>query len=131
VKLLEITFKTAPRIPGVRQSDLSQIRLTQPPEQLKGWRVSIRGATVFFISPPNWKAPGRPEVGKSTIHEVPRMNCFFWWEGDASDLVDVHKGYDSQPFGPEFVPAADADENGAKTSKKTGGLLDQVPGIVP
>lgn len=133
MKLLEITFKTAPRIPGVRQADLSQVKLLSPPESLKGWRVSIRGAMVYFISPSGWKAPGRPETShRMTIHEVPRINCFLWWEGDASDISDVQKGYDSRPFGPEPEPVVvSAEDSDLPAPKKTGGLLDGVPGIVP
>lgn len=143
MKLLEITFKTAPRIPGVRQADLSQVRLKDPGSQLLGWKVLIRGASLFFVSPADWKAPGRENKGLSTIHEVPRLNCFLYWEGDVDDIANVTK-YDSPPFGPEPVVKSSPE---TKPPKKTedvraplsdekvkaavGGLLAQVPGILP
>lgn len=147
MKLVVITFKTAPNIPGVRAADLATIRLNNPGSQLLGWKVLLRGPSLFFVSPPGWKAPGRHTEGTDlqTIHEVPRINTFLYWEGTTDEIASVTK-YDSPPFGPETEPVV-APVIEAKPSKKTpvtvspedsalpapktpGGLLAQVPGIL-
>lgn len=149
MKLVVITFKTAPNIPGVRAADLATIRLNNPGSQLLGWKVLLRGPSLFFVSPPGWKAPGRHTEGTDlqTIHEVPRINTFLYWEGTADEIANVTK-YDSPPFGPEPEPVVApvvAPVVEAKPSKKMpgldtgtaldapktpGGLLAQVPGIL-
>lgn len=117
MKLVSITFAQAPRLPGVSTSAFSTIMCDKPNEGIRGWRVSIRGASVFFISPPGWK-PGinvsqRDPAGPPTIIEVPRSNCYFTWHAEPqkdektgkmldttmATLDAVSKGrFDSPPF---------------------------------
>ncbi len=108
MKLVSITFESAPRIPGIRPGDMSTIKCAQPEGAMRGWRVAIRGASVFFISPAGW------EQGKTfmqwdpkkapTIHEVPRASCFFQWDGFPDEIDALMKSgkHDSEPFGAAF-----------------------------
>ncbi len=120
MKLNSITFMQTPRIPGLRPGELNEMTLENPPEALRGWRLEIRGASVFLISPPGWtrntpcKASDMADYdaryGKSTapstIHEVPRMNCFLHWAGNAGEVEKIGKTFLTQPLGvPEFAPA--------------------------
>lgn len=106
MKLLTITFKATPRMPGVRASELSTIKLREPGDALKGWRLSIRGQQVFFISPPGWvrdqNNKRRDAGGPVTVFEVPRAEVYLEWEGSAEDLEALFKGgkWESPPFGP-------------------------------
>ena len=125
MKLIEITFVSTPRIPSLRASDMQVISCYNPNQALLGWRVSIRGATVYLISPPGWRngqhrADERDTNGPCIMHEIPRMNCFFQWSGSPKELVDVAKQFDSPAFGPELVEEMVASEPEAK------GLLSQV-----
>lgn len=106
MRLLSITFKATPRMPGVRASELSTIKTDAPGDALKGWRVSIRGQQVFFISPPGWtrdqNAKARDHSGAVTVFEVPRPEVYFEWQGASDEIEGVLKGgkFDSEPFGP-------------------------------
>lgn len=122
MKLIEIMFQNAPRLPGVPARDLTAIKIANPPGAMVGWRVALRGASVFFISPPGWKpSSGMPDTKECTIHEVPRLNCFLHWSGVPEDITNVAK-YDAT-LGPE-------PETKLTTKEAAGGLLAQVPGIL-
>lgn len=108
--LKTITFKTAPRIPGVRAGDLIEINCENPPESMRDWHAVVRGGVVLLVSPPGWlmgkysrEATG---VGARRIHEIPRNNCFLFFEGDSEDIkavLDLSKTFTSAVFG---VPQA-------------------------
>lgn len=102
--LVTITFTEAPRLPGVRAGDMTSIECDKPHESLKHWRIAVRGASVFFISPPGWKQGKKSHEwdanGRSTIHEVPRTLCVFQWHGSPDAIETLIKGkYDSPMFG--------------------------------
>ncbi len=115
MKLVSITFANSPRLPGIRPGDMATITCDRPDGAMRGWRVAIRGASVFFVSPPGW------ESGKSSltwdkakppiVHEVPRANCYFQWSGPSTsaDFDSLVKGkYDSEPFGQPFEAPEEA-----------------------
>lgn len=110
MKLLSITFKATPRMPGVRASDLSTIDTEKPGDALRGWRVSVRGQQVFFISPPGWvrdqNVKKRDPNGAVTVFEIPRAEVCFEWQGAADELEAFFKGgkWESPPFGPAPRP---------------------------
>lgn len=122
MKLLSISFKAVPRMPGVRASELATIKPDKPGDALHGWRVSLRGQQVFFISPPGWlrdqNIRQRDLNGPVTVFEVSRADVYFEWEGSAAELETLFKGgkWESPPFGPP-PPAIDP----------TRPLLEQVP----
>lgn len=105
MRLASITFKAIPRMPGVRPGDLCTIDVDKPGDALKGWRISIRGQQVFFISPSGWvrdrNDKRKNEKGPTIVIEVPRAEVVFYWEGAADELEAILKGgkYDSDPFG--------------------------------
>ena len=104
MKLVSICFAQAPRIPGLRPSAFSSIECDNPHEQLKHWRVSLRGPAVFLISPPGWMTGRRSHEwdpkGARVIHEIPRANCYLQWSGDEGAVDMIVKGkYESEPFG--------------------------------
>lgn len=106
LKLTSVTFENAPRIPGVRPGDMTTITCENPSTPLVGWRAILRGAALFLVSPKGWKT-GKPASewdpeGPSMIHEIPRIHCFFHWEGEQADIdAAITKGkFESPPFGP-------------------------------
>lgn len=104
--LRSITFKSAPRIPGIRPGDVSELVCDNPTEAMKGWHAIVRGSVVLLVSPPGWR-PGSytresQGVGPRRIHEIPRNNCFLYFEGDLDDtkfVMDISKTFTSTPFG--------------------------------
>jgi hypothetical protein len=113
MKLVSITFETAPRIPGIRPGDMVTIKCDQPEGAMRGWSVSIRGASVFFISPPGWKqgeTHSQWDKRKNPVmHEVPRSGCYFQWDGVRDEIDAFMKSgkYDSAPFGTPFDQPAE------------------------
>ncbi len=106
-KLLSITFKATPRMPGVRASELSTIKTDAPGDSLRGWKVAIRGQQVFFISQPGWHRDQndrtkRDPNGPVTVFETPRAEVYFEWQGSAEEIETMMKGgkWESPPFGP-------------------------------
>lgn len=109
--LVTVTFTEAPRLPGVRAGDMSSIDCEKPHESLKHWRLAIRGASVFLISPPGWKQGKKWHEwdvnGRSVVHEFPRALCVFQWSGMPEIVETIVKGkYDSPMFGGP-VPVVD------------------------
>ena len=117
MKLISLAFNAVPRMPGFRPGDIMAIDTAQPRAFL-GWRVSIRGQQVFFISPPGWDRDANKKTTSKavTIFETSRAEVTFQWSGSVDEVETILKGgkYDSEPFGPP--PEA------AKAR-----LLDQVP----
>jgi hypothetical protein len=106
MKLVSISFNSIPRMPGIRPGELCTIDCAKPKEGLTGWRVSIRGQQVFFISPAGWTSDNsnrkRDPNGPATIFEIPRTEVLFNWQADdAADVEAVLKSgkYESPPFG--------------------------------
>ncbi len=117
LKLKSVTFSVAPRIPGVRPGALSTIDCDNPHSQLIDWQISVRGQSIFFISPPGWVTNDRLErdpKGPVQIHEVPRADATLSWTGDIADIENALKSvkFDTGPMrtpAPEAtVPAAQA-----------------------
>lgn len=111
MKLASISFKVTPRLPGLRPGDLVTIDLDKPGDALVGWKLSIRGQQVFFISPPGWvrdRAAKRDAKGPVTVFEVPRAEITFCWTGSPDEVETILKGgkYDSELFGWQPTPVA-------------------------
>lgn len=115
-KLLSITFKATPRMPGVRASDLATIDVAKPGDALKGWKVAIRGQQVFFMSPAGWtrdqNEKKRDPHGPATVFEIPRAEVYFEWQGSAEEFEALYKGgkWESPPFGPPPRPPEERPE---------------------
>lgn len=124
MKLKEITFREAPRIPGIRPGALSSLDCANPNTALLNWRALIRGPVVYFVSPPGFRpginASDFDKSGPCLIFEVPRTQCYLQWAGTPEEIAGVQK-FDTPPFGPE--PEANLEE---ASEPKTGGLLAQV-----
>lgn len=110
MKLVAITFEGVSRIPGMRVGAMSEFKLDEPHEMSKHWTVSIRGASVLFISPPGW-VKGRPwhewdPNGARVVHEVPRTQCMLHWSGvpDVEAFAKSAAKYDSEPLGGPVPP---------------------------
>lgn len=105
MKLATISFMAIPRMPGVRPGDLCTIDTDKPGDALRGWRLSIRGQQVFFISPPGWLRDQSVKIrdvkGPVTIFEVPRAEVTFQWTGTADEVEAILKSgrYDTEAFG--------------------------------
>lgn len=112
MKLISITWSSAPRLPGLRPSDTGRIECDKPSEALKGWRVSVRGTHLFIISPRGWNRDQsirtRNESGPSTVFgPIPVSDVYLEWlaESDA-DVQTLLKGkleFESPVFG--WMPA--------------------------
>ncbi len=123
MKLINITFGSVPRLPGLRPSDLGKIDCDKPGESLRGWRLILRGQQAFFVSPPGWvqdqSDKRRDDKGPVTIYEMSRTEVLLHWKGMTDELeATVFKSgkYESPPFGWTPAPVA-----GDKP------ILDQVP----
>lgn len=109
MKLVSISFKAIPRMPGVRPGDLVNLVCDKPTDGLRDWRVAIRGQQIFFISPQGWhtdrslRRPPSSDGGPITVFEISRAEVFFQWEGAADELEALFKGgkFESPPFGYE------------------------------
>lgn len=68
------------------------------PQQLDGWGVEIRGATMFLVSPPGWKQ-GTPATtwkknGERTIFgPISLVNVTLIWQGASIDACDKVQRY--------------------------------------
>jgi len=117
MKLNKITFARIPALPGIRAGDLSSLDLDNPAAPLRGWRLALRGPSVFLISPPGWTTAtqttpqNRNPNGPVVVHQIPAAEVFFHWEGPAADIDALLKGglskFESQPFGPPTPVASD------------------------
>lgn len=105
MKLISITFGSTPKLPGLRPTDLGTIMLDKPGEALRGWRLFLRGAQAFFVSPPGWVADQsekrRDAKGPVVIHEVARDELRMQWSAapDEVDAVCKNNKWESPPFG--------------------------------
>ena len=118
MKLKTITFETSPRLPGLRAGEMITLKTDEPGDTLAGWRAIIRGPSVFFVSPPGY-VTGRTRrewdpAGPCIMHEVPRAQCYFQWEGSPDEIATIIKAsYETPPFGPAPKPVADVVSAGA------------------
>lgn len=99
LKLCNMTFVHAPpRMPGIRAGDLTFIDCENVSGALMGWTLSIRGQTLYMISPPGWThatandPPRRDPNGPRFVQQIPLNNVFFGWQGDADGLDTLMKG---------------------------------------
>lgn len=57
-------------------------------DSFKGWTLSVRGPSVFFVSPAGWR-PGAASSGpERAVFEIPRSHCHLQWEFEAEDGFD-------------------------------------------
>lgn len=124
MKLKSITFKSVPRIPGLRAGDLSTLDIDNPGQALFGWRVSLRGPSVALISPRGWTTANatqpkmRDQNGACVVHIMPPNEAYLQWEAQPDELEAILKGglkYECE-LGPK-LPAIDP----------TKALLEQIP----
>jgi hypothetical protein len=110
MKLVNITFGTTPKVPGIRAADLGTVELDKPSEALRGWRLILRGQQAFFVSPPGWlrdlSEKRRDAKGPVTIFEMPRTELTLHWQATEGELENVLKGgkWESPPFGWQPAP---------------------------
>lgn len=113
VKLVGLTFGSAPRIAGIRSGDLIAIDIDNPPAAMKDWRIAITGQAVLFISPPGWEPrnattpSARNQKGPRVVHEAARSDVFLQWESDDGDATALSKAiakYESGPLGWKPAP---------------------------
>jgi hypothetical protein len=111
MKLRKIVFNRAPaRIPSVRAGDLTELDLDNPPQALYGWRISVRGQSIFLISPPGWdwsnstSPTARDPKGPSLVVEVPRAETFLFW-GEVDDVEAMFKNtrFDGAPLAGKVI----------------------------
>lgn len=112
MKLVSVSFKVIPRLPGMRPGDLINIQCDKPGEALRDWKISIRGQQVFFISPRGWirdQNMKRDPQGPVAVFEMPRGEMYFQWEANADELEMLYKGgkFETPPLGwmPEPIVA--------------------------
>lgn len=87
-RLIGIYPLTAISFPGVRAMQLASIEVGKG--SLSDWRVSVRGPSVFFESPPGW-TPNGPAAGtKRRVYEVSRADMRLAWELDDGEAVPVN-----------------------------------------
>ncbi len=110
MKLISITWGTTPRMPGLRPSDTGRIECDKPGTALDGWRVSIRGTQIFFISPAGWNrdqsVKTRDASGPRVVFgPVPTSDVYLEWHTESDAEVTalttskVKMEFDSPPFG--------------------------------
>lgn len=126
MKLVSIAWSSTPRIPGLRPSEAGRIECDKPGTALEGWRVTVRGAQIFFVSPAGWSRDQnirtRDPLGPRTVFgPIPVAEIYLEWlaESDA-DVATLTKGklvdFESPPFGWRPAPIV--------TDRP---ILDQVP----
>lgn len=89
MKLLSISpFQSLP-MPGLRHRGGA---IVPGVDAYRDWIASVRGPSVFLISPPGW-VPGSASTGTARqVFEIPRSHCHLQWEFEAGDkLEDVVK----------------------------------------
>lgn len=115
MKLRKIVFNRAPsRIPSLRAGDLTELDLDNPPQALHGWRISVRGQSVFLISPNGWdwsnstNVANRDPKGPAVVIEVPRAETFMFW-GEVDDIEAMFKNtrYDGPVLAQKVVITGD------------------------
>lgn len=80
-----------------------------PPANIEGWSVAIRGAAVFFVSPPGWQQGRsiRELTGRgplTVIGPIPLQHVTLVWEGDPQG-VDKLQRVDVPPLARVVVPS--------------------------
>lgn len=102
---------------------LGNVVCDKPPNQVRGWRVLIRGPAVYLVSPHGWSA-GKPfahfvEAEPRQVFEVARADCKFQFAMSGDDLAEIDKlqRYDSDPMG-VVAPEIDLDELERQTAPK-------------
>ncbi len=110
LKLTKVTFDRTPRIPGLRAGDFSELDCDNPAAKLKDWRIVIKGASLFLISPPGWSNSEtriKDPAGPVTVHEVPRANASLHWSGSLKDIEEMVKSnakWETPPLGWKPAP---------------------------
>lgn len=77
------------------------------PGVLHGWRLLLRGPTVYLVSPPGFTSGGKPHEfdakGPRMVQSIPRSEVLLTWslegEGDPVAVIDKLVNWDSEPFG--------------------------------
>lgn len=108
MKLISITWSSTPRLPGLRPSDTGRIECDRPEGPLKDWRVAIRGAQLYFISPNGWNRDQSvksraPDAPRTVFGPIPANEVYLEWltesEADVAALLKGKLEFDSPPFG--------------------------------
>ena len=74
------------------------VRVDDPPGNLAGWGVEVRGSTMFLISPPGWKtglapAQWRKDGDRTFFGPISLVNVTLIWQGASADAVDKAQRY--------------------------------------
>lgn len=115
MKLISIVVRdTLPHL-----GTLGHIACDRPPGNLRGWRVCVRGPSVFLVSPPGWthgdSLATRKTDGPCRAFEVPRTSCTLIWEGEGLEVTK----YDSPPMMTPEERAAEVELARAAAGKKS------------
>lgn len=88
MKLLTVTPITTVSFLGIRTNGLTRIRPAE--EQWKDWQITVRGSSVYVVSPPGWRI-GQPREGtERQVCEIPRAQCVIEWAvGEGEKLEDL------------------------------------------
>lgn len=105
MKLVSITFKTAPNIPGLRAGAPCTLVCDNPFEPMTGWIATVRSGSLILTSPRGWKQGGdyrrKPIVTdvNCVMHQVPLQDCNLQWLGTPSEIDEIgKKPFVSSPF---------------------------------
>ncbi len=93
-RLTHFRVKADPIGRGPTWHSLSLVDVANPPPQLEGWTVAIRGAVVLFVSPRGWEqgTTARKLDGDITVIEIPRSDVrLVWAMGDVGGLEKLQR----------------------------------------
>jgi hypothetical protein len=91
-RLLSIAFTGLPR----PFQSTTYVDLANPPAQLLGWQICVRGAAVFLVSPAGWQQGKSAKGTDRKVLEAPRAKCDLTWAIDDVKALDKDiQRYDS------------------------------------
>jgi hypothetical protein len=108
-RLAAFKVMTGPTGEGPPLHSMGQCRVDEPNEHMIGWSIAVRGAAVFFVSPPGW-TQSRPTkdpngIGERRILEFDRREVKFVWVGQDASAVDKLQRFDVGPMTRKALPS--------------------------
>lgn len=70
------------------------------------WSLSVRGPSVFLVSPAGWRPGQVPEGAERTVFEIPRSHCHLQWSFAEGDTFDGVTKWDAPVAKPPAPPQA-------------------------
>jgi hypothetical protein len=108
-RLAAFKVMTGPTGEGPPFHSMGQCRVDEPNEHMIGWSIAVRGAAVFFVSPPGWtqsKQTRDPNgTGERRILEFDRREVKFVWVGQDASAVDKLQRMDVGPMTRKALPS--------------------------